>query len=108
MYQGSFGPVSNRADWYERISLLESSDDTAPSVSEAVLTFGGGKVTKVTKKLSDAEITYASGILEFTVEDTDMRSFCAGSYPMGILLTIDGVEEQLFSGTLEVIDGVVP
>lgn len=110
MYQGTFGPVSNRAEWYERISIRPSASDPVPDVSEIVLTVSGRGCPKITKKLSEEGISYdtETGIFEFTIDDDDMRRFSAGTYDMGILLTISDVDEQLFAGSLHVVDGVVP
>lgn len=105
-YKVAWGPVSNRADWHEQISLTE--DGEIPAVTEAVLSFG--KCSKVTKSLSASELSYddETGVLSWTIAKSTMDGFSPGSYPIGCVLTIEGVQEQLFHGDLEIYDGVVP
>ena len=49
----------------------------------------------------------ATGALVFTIPDTDLRNATPGSYEVGILLTINGAEVQLFAGTVSILDGLV-
>lgn len=110
MYTGSFGPASNRADYTETISLKKTEDETAPAVEEIEITIGENSGCGTVRKLLSSEgLTYDedAGEFTFTLETAELRRFRAGSYDMGIVLTIAGVREQLFAGEIIILDGIV-
>ena len=106
MYDGQLEPVSNRADWVETITLTDL-DGLNPVVTAAKVRVKGGCID--IQKTMDDGITYdnATGALVFMIPDTDLRSAAPGSYDVGILLTINGAEVQLFAGTVQIIGGIV-
>jgi hypothetical protein len=109
MYTGSFGPASNRADYRETIALRITAEDAAPVLDEIEIAMGEGSCVQMRKRLSSDEIGYDTETGEFTFvfSASELRRFAPGSYPFGIVLTIDGAREQLFAGQIVVIDGVV-
>lgn len=110
MYTGSFGPASNRAVYSETIQLRASDDEVPPAVEEIEMTIGGGsRSSSLTKTLTGETIIYNEdlGEFSFSFSESEMNRFSAGSYPMGIKLTIAGVVEQLFTGEIIIVEGVV-
>jgi len=106
MYDGSLEPVSNRADWVETITLTDL-DGLSPAVTAAKVRFKG-KCLDVEKTIGNG-VTYddATGALVFRIPGTDLRNAAPGSYEVGVLVTISGVEVQLFAGNVQIIDGIV-
>lgn len=106
MYDGSLLPISNRADWVETITLTDA-DGLNPDVTAVTVRARGGCLD-ITKTLDDG-VTYDSGTgtLVFTIPNTDLSRASAGTLDLGILLTINGADVQLFAGTVQIIDGVV-
>lgn len=104
MWEGTFGPVSNRASWAES-HVLTYEDGTIPTVTEIVLSFGGGCAPVITKKYSLDEITWdsATGTFEWLVDDSDMRNFNPGSYPAGLTVTISDEPVQIVGGASTVV-----
>lgn len=103
--------VSNRATWRDVIELtdgetgdlidltgadlvIEVADDCGRTVLSA--TTDNGKVTVI-----------STGAAEFVFTRDEMAALCPGTYRLGGTVTIDDETEQLFFGTVPVIDGVV-
>lgn len=110
MYQGTFGPASNRADYRETIQLRASDDEAVPAIEEIELVIGhNGQCGTLRKLLSSEQISYDEDLGEFTfvLSNEELRRFPAGSHDMGIVLTIDGAREQLFVGDIIIVDGNV-
>jgi hypothetical protein len=110
MYEGTFGPASNRADYRETIQLRATDDDAAPAVDEIEIVIGqNSRCGTLRKLLSADQITYDEelGELTFILTAGELRRFSAGNHDMGIVLTIGGAREQLFVGAIVVVDGLV-
>lgn len=110
--------VSNRATWRDTIELtdgetgdpidltgasivLEVADDCGRTVLSA--TTDNGKVVIVTDDSGNPVL----GAAEFVFTRDEMTALCPGTYRLGGTVTIDDDTEQLFFGTVPVIDGVV-
>jgi hypothetical protein len=107
MYTGTFGPISNRADWSETISLRENDDDEPVSLVEIAVRIGG--CANIEKTMTGGGVTYdeAEGEFTFTFSEGELDALKAGNYPFGIVIETDAAKEQLFAGEVAVIDGVV-
>lgn len=103
--------VSNRADWSDVIELTDADTGDAIDLSGATIvvevaddcgrrvlsaTTGNGKV-----------VVLEAGKAEFTFTRAEMAQLCPGSYRVGGTVTIGGTTEQVFFGTVPVVDGVV-
>jgi hypothetical protein len=106
MYDGSLEPVSNRADWVETITLTDQ-DGLNPAVTGAKVRVRGACLD-VEKTIGNG-VTYDedTGTLVFTIPGSDIRRAQPGSHEVGIVLTINGADVQLFAGTVQIIGGVV-
>lgn len=111
---GSFEPVSNRVSWADTIFVFDSdpgdTDITGCSISMAVRDKKCDRAVLSAEVGSGITITDATGG-EFTFSFTrdQMYGIDPGTYKVGITITFDdGSDDQLFIGTVEVKDGIVP
>jgi hypothetical protein len=109
MWTGNLDPVSNRETWQETVSYRPADGTAAPALDEVVVTIAGGCAPR-SSKLSDGGVTVDrdAGTFTFVFDASDMRRLRPGAYRLGIVLTINNVPVQLFAGSIEIIDGIVP
>lgn len=112
MYNVTFDPISNRADWIESIEFVD--DDT-----EAVITDLDDVTIEIEVRdryrcrcLSGSTddgtiLPLGGGVMQWHFTADQMRSMCAGTYEVGLIFTRDDITEQELIGTLPVLDGVV-
>jgi hypothetical protein len=112
MYDAQLKPVSNRADWLETIELID--DDTNQVITD---------LTGVTVKLEirdtercrrlvgstdDGHITFpGNGVIQWQFTKLEMAGLCAGTYEIGLTVTLDDFTEQELIGSLPIVEGVV-
>lgn len=110
MWTGNLVPVSNREAWSDTVSYSPADGSVIPTLDEIVVTIRGQSCSPQTKKLSTGDITNdsVSGQFTFVFAESEMRALRPGSYGVGMVVTIAGASLQLFSGAIEVLDGVVP
>lgn len=111
MLEVTLARVSNRADWSDVIELTDADTGDAIDLSAAEIvvevvddcgrsvlsaTTGNGKVAVI-----------SAGMAEFTFTRDEMAALCPGTYRVGGTVTIAGETEQVFFGTIPVVDGVV-
>jgi hypothetical protein len=112
MYQGTFDPVSNRADWYGTLQLV--NDDTGEVITDLT---GVGLTLEVRKDRCGPILTatvdngkvedIGGGVFQWHFTASEMGVMCAETYQIGITMTRDGVIEQEVIGVLPIIDGIV-
>lgn len=113
MFTGSLEPVSNRATWREQCRVWDSETGQPFDISEAteiVVQVGqdcwrplfSAKLSSNTVNLIDDNTAF-----EFVFSADQMKCLCAGTYEVGITITVNGDVESLVIGTLPVMDGNV-
>lgn len=113
MYQGNLAPISNRADWFGTIELV--NDDTGEIIVDLS---GVGVFLEVRDRLCHRPVLKGSmddgsiidagnGVIQWEFPASSMSPICAGSYELGIILTRDGATEQELIAILPIVDGVV-
>jgi hypothetical protein len=112
MYQGTFDPISNRADWIGTLQLV--NDDTGEVITDLS---GVGLTLEVRKDRCRPVLTatidngkvenLGAGVLQWRFTAAEMGAMCPDSYEIGITMTRDGITEQELIGVLPIIDGVV-
>jgi len=130
MYTGMLEPISNRADWFGYIELVNEDTDeiitdlSGVSVNLVVRTSPRATVGNysppsnygyleesshvvLTASTATGGITILDGAIEWHFTPAQLSNLCAGSYQMGITVTRDGITEQELIATLPVIDGIV-
>lgn len=103
--------VSNRADWSDVIELSDADTGDAIDLSTAdivveVVDDCGRRVLSATTDNGKVTVT-APGSAQFTFTRDEMTSLCPGTYRVGGTVSIGGETEQVFFGTVPVVDGVV-
>lgn len=113
MYQGVLATISNRADWFGDIELINDdtgdviTDLTGVEVKIAVRPVGHGwPVLK--GSIEDGTVSIVgAGVLEWHFTAAQMAAVCPGTYDVGITVSRDDITEQELVASLPVIDGVV-
>lgn len=113
MYEAQLKPVSNRADWLETIELID--DDTGQVITDLT-----GVTVKVEVRqmpnycralsgtTEDGHVTYPGyGVIQWHFTKSEMSNLSAGTYEIGVTVTLDDFTEQELIGSLPVVDGVV-
>lgn len=113
MYEANFAPVSNRADWFGTIELVD--DDT----NEILTDLNGLSVllevrsrnpycTRLKATTEDGAITLtADGVIQWHFTADQMRGLPAGTYEIGLTITREDITEQELVGSVPIIDGIV-
>lgn len=113
MYQGSLSPISNRADWFGTLELVnDGTDEVITDLTgvevEIVLRDRLCKTPRLTATMANGKVTTpGGGVIQWQFTEPEMSSICAGSYEIGMTLTRDGVVVQQIIGVQPVLDGIV-
>jgi hypothetical protein len=112
MFQGILEPISNRADWFGTVELV--NDDTGEVITDL-----DGAVIKIcvrergcygpllSAQTGDDRVSIiGEGVIQWHFTPSDLRCLCPGTYDLGITITRDGITDQEVVATLPVIDGV--
>jgi hypothetical protein len=111
MITGSLEPVSNRATWREQCRVWDRDAGAPMDISEAteIVVQVGEDCRRpiLTARLSSNTVILIDDntAFEFVFTVDQMRILRAGTYEVGITITIDGDTESLMIGTLPVLDG---
>jgi hypothetical protein len=112
MYQGTLDPISNRADWFGTLQLV--NDDTGEIITDLtgvtiVIQIGKDCYHPIlSATLDNGKVTdLGGGVLQWHFAASEMRGVCPETYEIGITMTRDDVTEQEFIGYLPILDGVV-
>lgn len=122
MYTGQVDVISNRATWRsQEYELVDEDDDTttdltAVAVLDIVVTirgmgsaqdYGATSPASVlaTASIANGKVTVPGPGFQFQFEDTDLSGLCAGTYCIGVKVTMDGFIVDLIIGDLTVLEG---
>lgn len=132
MYTGTLEPVSNRADWFISLELVD--DDTNQVITDlsgvifnlqvrtipnqgnigwrlplndyyGVYNSCGQIVLKAVT--GDQHVTVVDGAVEFHFAADEMSKLIQGAYEVGLTATRDNIVDQEMIAILPVIDGIV-
>ncbi len=104
-----FGAVTNRETWIDRVQVADENG--------VPFDLSGGEFRlEVQARPSGARVLAATtgdgtlavredGILEWTFDVARLRPLSPGLYAVGLAGTLEGVQRQIFTGTLEIEDG---
>lgn len=113
MYDAQLKPVSNRADWLETIELINDDDGqvitdlTGVTVNIEVRQMPGCYRT-LTGSSDDGHVTFpGNGVIQWQFSRSEMSTLTAGTYEIGLTVTLNDFTEQELIGSLPVVDGVV-
>ena len=109
MYEISFPPQSNKADFYFAIgiSALDTGDDLDLSGMKIVFDICNQDGCQLITFSSDDLIQKDTGIFWWTLPGARLNCLCAGTYPTGcrIIQISDGQTRQLSVGPLPIVEG---
>jgi hypothetical protein len=123
MFTGEVGVISNRATWlsqeYEVVDEADgtTTDLTGVAVLDIVVTVRGitGSVQDygvrppsyvyATASIANGKVTVPGPGFQWQFEDTDLSGICAGTYRIGVKVTMDGFISDMIIGDLTVIEG---
>jgi hypothetical protein len=118
MWTGNLVPTSNREAWSETISYHPADGSPAPVPDEIVVAIsapaaipgGPAGACLLAKTLSAGDIVNDAATASFTFvfPASEMRRLRPGSHRVGMVLTLAGTPVQLFTGSIEILDGVIP
>ncbi|QJP13678.1 hypothetical protein G3545_08425 [Starkeya sp. ORNL1] len=118
MWTGNLPPASNREAWSETVSYRPTDASPAPVPDEIVVAIAAPKAFPgapagsclLAKRLSAGEIVNDAAAASFTFvfSAEEMRRLRPGSHSVGMVLTLAGAPVQLFTGSIEILDGIIP
>ena len=110
MYIGSLPGVTNRSTYREQFEVTDADTGELIDLTDATVAFEirwqSSSEAALTATLAAGVSVISTGIFEVTFTQAQMRELRAGTYDVGCVVTRDDAE-QLFAGTLPVVDGVI-
>lgn len=122
MYTGQVAVISNKATWASPVCELVDEDDgtttdlTTVSPLDIVVTispllpscdYGGinSSCVLATASIANGKVTVPGPGFQWQFEVSDLSNLCAGTYRLGVKITINGFVTDVIDGTLAVIQG---
>ena len=114
MLHAVIDPVSNRADWIDQCEVRDDEDGQLIDLTGAVI------VLAVRDRLSMANVMLAQtsdgsivvqgmGVFGFTFPLSKMRALVGSrAYDVACTVQLNGITQQFFLGSVNVLDGIVP
>ena len=115
IYRGSLGEISNKADWISRpYTLVNESDDTEVDLSSGAITVAieivirqpGCPTNLISGSLTDGKIVLNGTGFQWQFTPDDLSVLCAGTYDVGVAVTIDGTKDDVILASVSVLEGV--
>lgn len=115
IYTGSLGEISNKADWVSRPYTLVNEDDgtevdlssdTITVTIEIVIRPPGCRDNLISGSLTDSKIILNGTGFQWQLTPDDLSVLCAGTYDVGVAVTIDDVKNDLILASVSVLEGV--
>lgn len=115
IYRGSLGEISNKADWVSRVyTLVNESDDTEVDLSSDAITVAieivirrpGSCENLISGSLDDSKIVLNGTGFQWQFTPDDLSCLCAGTYDVGVAVTIDDVKDDIILASVSVLEGV--
>ncbi len=113
MYTGPLRATSNRIAWSFAIEVIDPDTGAAFDLAGSTIVLAirpqDQHEPTITATTANGRITLGgTGTANVLIPRSEMVGLCPGEHDVGItIVTGDGDEFQLFSGTLPVVDGVV-
>ncbi len=122
MFTGQVATISNQATWLsDVIELVDEDDDTttdltAVSVLDIEVTIRGltslrddyqfnTNLALATASIDNGKVTVPGPGFQWQFEVSDLSNLCAGTYRLGVKITMDGFVVDLIDGTITVVQG---
>jgi hypothetical protein len=121
MYTGQVAVISNRATWLLDGVELEDEDGTTTDLTNPALTvvivvtispqssgsyYGiDSSCILATASIANGKVTIPGPGFQWQFEVADLANLCAGTYRLGVKVTINGFVNDVIDGTIAVIEG---
>lgn len=123
MYTSQVAAISNKATWLsDVIELVDDADGSTLDLSDPALTvdvvvtisgqssiccdYGSAVTTALaTASLANGKCVIVGPGLQWQFEVGDLSGLCAGTYRLGVKVTIDDFVTDLIDGTIAVVEG---
>lgn len=115
IYRGSLGEISNKADWISRVyTLVNEDDNTEVDLSNPALTVAiwivirkpGCRNNLISGSLSDGKIILNGTGFQWNFTPDDLSVLCAGTYDVGVSVSIDDIKYDVILASVSVVEGV--
>lgn len=115
IYRGSLGEISNKADWVSQVfTIVNESDGTEVDLSSASITVAieivirkpNCTTNEVEGSLTDSKIVLDGTGFQWQFTPDDLACLCAGTYDVGVAVTIDDVKHDVILASVAVLRGV--
>jgi len=115
MFTGQVAVISNKATWASEVyELVDEDDGSTIDLSDSGLTvdivvtirdLDNWNCIRATASISNGKTTIPGPGFQWQFEDTDLSNLCAGTYRLGVKITIDGFIDDTIDGTIAVLEG---
>lgn len=112
MYTGQVAVISNKATWLSPVvELVDDEDDTTTDLSavadlDIVVTIKDLQgCTRATASIDNGKVSVPGPGFQWQFEDTDLSGLCAGTYQLGVKVTMADFKTDAIVGTIAVIEG---
>lgn len=127
MYTGQVAVISNKATWlFDGVELVDDADGTTTDLTNPALTvdivvtvkgrsnpraffdYGGispSNCVLATASIANGKVTIPGPGFQWQFEVADLSCLCAGTYGLGVKVTINGFVNDVIDGTIAVIEG---
>lgn len=106
--------ASDREDWTETLSLVDTNGNAINLVSATIVLAVNDKtdnqrlLASTTNGKIIVPIINGNNQFTWTFDSSEIRNLLPDVYTIGLTIDISGVTQQLLTGTVEIYDGVVP
>jgi hypothetical protein len=123
MLRVELGPVSNRQDWLDQVEVFDEANNLVDIATAVIVlavrnkqanhwtsaTIGASDPLLLAQTADGTIIVPALGVFQFFFPVSAMRSLCVSrQYEVGCTMQLNGLTQSLFTGTVSVLDGIVP
>lgn len=117
MFTGQAAVISNKATWNSSgspgtIELYDDTDGTTTDLTDPSLTLDivvtikdMDGCTRATASIANGKVVIPGPGFYWQFEVSDLTALCAGTYRLGVKITIDDFVIDLIDGTVAVIEG---
>lgn len=117
MYTGQVAAISNKATWSSAgypgvIELVDDIDGTTTDLTNPALNLvivvtiaDLDGCIRATASLTNGKVTIPGPGFQWQFEVSDLSGLCAGTYRLGVKVTINGFVTDLIDGSIAVVEG---
>jgi hypothetical protein len=113
MFTGQVDTISNKATWIsDTIELYDDADNTTTDLSaispldiEITVKDLNGCYALATATIENGKVLVPGPGFYWRFEDTDLSRICAGTYKLGVKITMNSTVIDEIIGTIAVIEG---